>query len=156
MGETIITGEVDIRRPIDVVFDYVTTPKHWPTWYPLTAKIEGSVESSLEPQNTCTETVCTAILKKIFCLRSIFTWSVVEKTRPTLFIFNVKTQSEGRITYRFEQNGEYTIWKRELIYTPGNFFWSIANKLLVEQKIREASAQALHNVKNILENFPKS
>lgn len=36
-----------IHRPIDLVFDYVTTPGNWPRWHPSSLAVTGATDHSL-------------------------------------------------------------------------------------------------------------
>src|SRR6478735_4251189 len=47
--ETRIVSVTQIDRPAGVVFDYVTTPAHWPTWHPSSLAVSGAVDHPLDP-----------------------------------------------------------------------------------------------------------
>jgi uncharacterized protein YndB with AHSA1/START domain len=36
-----------IRWPVEVVFDYITTPGHWPEWHPSSLGVSGATDHSL-------------------------------------------------------------------------------------------------------------
>jgi len=44
---TRIVVEINIHRPIGVVFDYITTPANWPVWHPASRAVRGAVDHSL-------------------------------------------------------------------------------------------------------------
>ena len=53
--DTRIVTVAQIQRPATVVFDYVTTPAHWPTWHPSSLGVSGAVDHSLDIGEQATE-----------------------------------------------------------------------------------------------------
>ncbi len=45
---TLILTTVAIPRPIETVFDYVTTPATWPMWHPSSEGVRGAIDHSLQ------------------------------------------------------------------------------------------------------------
>src|SRR5574341_566678 len=45
-----------IRRPVEVVFEFVTKPGNWPQWHPSSLGVAGSTDHSLRVGEQCTET----------------------------------------------------------------------------------------------------
>src|SRR5579864_7432858 len=46
--DTRIVTVASIQRPSKVVFDYVTTPAHWPVWHPSSLAVRGAVDHPLD------------------------------------------------------------------------------------------------------------
>src|SRR5947209_7567021 len=44
-----------IHKPVEQVFDYVTTPGNWPRWHPSSLNVSGDVGHSLVPGEQCVE-----------------------------------------------------------------------------------------------------
>ncbi len=65
-----------VDRPIDAVFDVVTTARFWPEWHPATRGVEGDIEHPARLGDKITEHVTIA------GIQGSGTWSVVELDRP--------------------------------------------------------------------------
>jgi len=163
MLKTKINGKKEIKRRREEVFDYVTAPKHWPIWYPLTAKVGGNIEDSLDKTEQCRETIRTPFLWERICVQAIFDWNLVDKQRPDYFVIEVTKPSRSYLCYRFEERQEkdasgnlqtITTWYRELTYTPRNWFMGILNKLWFEKIVKDASDEAMKEVERILNGDP--
>jgi hypothetical protein len=63
-------------RPIDAVFDVVTTARYWPQWHPATRGVEGDVGHLARLGDQITEHVTIAGIE------GSGTWIVVEHHRP--------------------------------------------------------------------------
>ena len=47
-----IFTSIEIARPIDEVFEYITTPAHWPEWHTTALGVSGAIDHSLLPGET--------------------------------------------------------------------------------------------------------
>ena len=65
-----------VDRPIDAVFDVVTTARFWPDWHPATRGVEGDIDHPARLGDKITEHVTIA------GIQGSGTWSVVELDRP--------------------------------------------------------------------------
>jgi uncharacterized protein YndB with AHSA1/START domain len=65
-----------VDRPIDAVFDVVTTARFWPEWHPATRGVEGDIDHPARLGDKITEHVTIA------GIQGSGTWSVVELDRP--------------------------------------------------------------------------
>ena len=45
---TRIPKSIDLPRPVEAVFDFVTTPGNWPQWHPSSRGVSGTTDHSLE------------------------------------------------------------------------------------------------------------
>jgi uncharacterized protein YndB with AHSA1/START domain len=65
-----------VSRPIDAVFDVVTTARFWTEWHPATRGVEGDVDHPARLGDRITEHVSIAGIE------GSGTWTVVEYDRP--------------------------------------------------------------------------
>ena len=65
-----------VDRPIDAVFDVVTTARFWPEWHPATRGVEGDTGHPARLGDQITEHVTIA------GIQGSGTWTVVEHDRP--------------------------------------------------------------------------
>jgi uncharacterized protein YndB with AHSA1/START domain len=52
---TRILSTAYINQPVEMVFEYVTTPGNWPQWHPSSLGVEGATDHSLVVGETCVE-----------------------------------------------------------------------------------------------------
>ena len=46
LGDTQVVNSISIARPPGEVFDFATTPAHWPSWHPASLEVEGAIKHS--------------------------------------------------------------------------------------------------------------
>ena len=142
-----IRGSVFIRRPPQVVADYVTTPATWPEWYPLTRSVSGPVDRTPAPGVVWQERV------RIGLFPFTFTWRTLEDDRPRRYRYQGSSNAGGlgTITYEFEAEGEGTRWSRTLTYRQDHWWTRLLDTLFLHGVIRRASDRALLNARDRLE-----
>jgi uncharacterized protein YndB with AHSA1/START domain len=139
---------VTIERPVDEVYDYVTTPGNWPKWHPASLKVSGATDHSLEVGEQVTEEFTAA------GHRGLVVWTVVDRNAPRYWAVEGKVQraeSGGRITYTLSPNPEGTTFEREFVYRLPTVMFYVANKLKLERLITEESDEALRRLEQVLE-----
>jgi len=143
---TRIVVAIDIRRPIDMVFDYITTPANWPAWHPATRTVSGSAAHSLLIGEQVTEAF-VAGGRQGSCI-----WQVTQREVPCLWTIETSTpEAQAEITYRLKAHGETTRFERELTYAASsNWFW-ILDFLLMRRRMQRESRIALEQLKEQLE-----
>jgi len=57
---TRICNTIQIRQPIEEVFDFITTPGNWPQWHPASVSVGGNADHSLLPGEAVTENISVA------------------------------------------------------------------------------------------------
>ena len=57
---TRICNSIQIRQPIEQVFDFITTPGNWPQWHPASVSVGGNVDHSLLPGEAIMENISVA------------------------------------------------------------------------------------------------
>ena len=96
-------------RPIDAVFDVVTTARYWTEWHPATRGIEGDVDHPARLGNHITEHVTIAGLE------GTGTWTVVEHDRPHHLALETElTLGRLRISYQLAAVADGTWFQRDL------------------------------------------
>lgn len=96
-------------RPIDAVFDVVTTARYWTEWHPATRGIEGDVDHPARLGDHITEHVTIAGLE------GTGTWTVVEHDRPHHLALETElTLGRLRISYQLAAVADGTRFQRDL------------------------------------------
>ena len=142
-----IAGDVFIRRPPEAVADYVTTPRTWTEWYPITRGVEGPVDRPPAPGTEWREFVV------ILLVPFTFTWRTVRDERPRRYVYEGTSNVGGKatITYEWTPEGDGTRWHRTLAYVQTHWWTKLMDWLFLRGIVRRASAQALLNARDRLE-----
>lgn len=137
-----IRGSILLACEPATVFDYVTRPETWTEWYPLTRSVSGTVERTPAPGETWHEVI------QIGRLRRQAEWKTVSCDHPHSFSYVGHGQKGGdaQIEYVFEQQGEGTLFRRQLEYRYDNPLLRLLDVLFTRRLIQRASDQALANV----------
>ncbi len=140
---TRIVTTVTIRRPIALVFDYVTTPANWPAWHPASRSVSGEAGHSLGPGEEVVEDFVVAGRP------GRATWRVTGCDAPTLWsIEAANAEGQASITYRLAERGEETVFVRDLAYTVATPWLAVLDVVLM----RRESQSAVRRLKQILES----
>ncbi len=84
-----------VDRPIELVFDIVTTARFWPEWHPATRGVEGDIDHPARLGDRIIEHVTIA------GITGTGTWTVVEHDPPhSLALESVLGDNRLRIGYR--------------------------------------------------------
>jgi uncharacterized protein YndB with AHSA1/START domain len=143
---TRIVVEINIHRPIGVVFDYITTPANWPVWHPASRDGRGGVDHSLLIGEQVTEEF-VAGGRQGSCV-----WQVVQREASRLWTITTSTpQARAEITYRLTAQGESTLFEREFTYTTCGIWLSVLDFLLMRRRMNYESRIALERLKVQLE-----
>ena len=143
-----IYNSIQINRPIERVFDFITTPAKWPQWHPASVSVGGNAEHSLLPGEKITEEISVA------GRRGQVTWFVRERSAPGRWVIDGTGKDGGRatITYTLTRNSDGTNFQRELVYTMPNAFLAILDRLIICSRMKADSAEALRRLKRLLES----
>jgi len=148
---THIQNTILIRRPLDEVFDYVTTPAKWVEWHPATVSISGEVDHPARVGEGFVEKIRFGVF------RGEIDWVVVEQAPPHRWMFEGKIraflakETPALITYQLFQREEGTLFQRDLVYTAPNRFSSFLDRLFMRRHNERESAEALEKLKAVLE-----
>lgn len=146
-----IVVAVSIHRPLDAVFNFITTPANWPKWHPASRAVSGSTDHSLLIGEEVTEEF-VAGGRHGSCV-----WQVTQRTAPYLWTITTSTpQIRAEITYRLAGQGENTLFERELIYVISSIWLWILDFVLLRRRMGHESRVALERVKELLERAASS
>jgi uncharacterized protein YndB with AHSA1/START domain len=138
---------VEIRRPPQAVFDYVTTPAHWPQWHPASRAVSAGADHPLQVGELTLEDF------EVAGRRGQALWTVTEREAPRRWRIEatVEEHRAGSVTYTLSPSAEGTRFERELIYPSRNLLFAIVNRLSIRRQVEVESAQALAQLKERLE-----
>jgi uncharacterized protein YndB with AHSA1/START domain len=137
-----------IHRPIQEVFDFVTTAGNWPQWHPSSLGVTGAIDHSGQPGEQITEKF------RVAGRRGEAVWTVLERRAPTRWVIegNVGgSGSGGTITYTLTPESAGTHFEREFVYHFSNPLFTLLDSLLVRPRVQAESAEALRRLKYLLE-----
>lgn len=147
-GVTRIVTRIDIQRSPDVVFDYVTTPSHWPQWHPSSIAVSGATDHPLQIGEQVQEEFVVA------GRRGRVTWQVAQREPAQRWRIDglIDGHLAGSVTYTLTAQGDGSHFVREFSYPSRNLFFAIVNWLTLRERIEAESAQALARLKLELES----
>ncbi len=144
---TRIYTTVQIEKPPEQLFEFVTTPAHWPRWHPSSLKVTGAIDHSLDLGEQVTEDYVVA------GRRGRVVWTVRERQAPRRWLIETKRQGgeDGSVAYTLTPKNGGTFFEREFVYrTPGLLF-RVLDWVIVRRRIEMESEQALRNLKRVHE-----
>lgn len=144
---TRICNSIQIRRPIEQVFDFITTPANWPQWHPASVSVGGNADHSLQAGEEVTENISVA------GRRGQVTWLARERSAPHRWVIDGSGKDGGRatITYTLTPHPDGTTFERELVYTMPNALLTVLDWLIIRWRMKADSAEALRRLKRLLE-----
>jgi len=145
-----IRETVDIDRPVERVYAYVTVPQNWPRWNPATLSVSGATDHSLRVGEQVTQVVLIA------GIRTRVAWRVVESSAPTRWTIEGRAQPGGdaRIAYVLERNGNKTRFTSQFLYRTPNELLALLDAPFLRPRLEHDAAAALANLKTELESNP--
>lgn len=145
---TRIYTTIHIRRPIEQVFDFVTSAGHWPKWHPSSLGVSGAIDHSAQVGEQVVEEFHVA------GRRGRVTWTVIEGDAPRRWAIDGVIEGRnngGTITYRLTARDGGTFFEREFIYPTSNLLFALLDLLIIRRRVRAESAEALRRLKQTLE-----
>lgn len=145
---TKIETAVHIKRAIDDIYDFVTTPSNWPQWHPSSIAVTGDSTHSLEVGEQVAEDFC------VVWRRGQVVWTVTGREAPFYWEIDGKIAGHdlgGTIQYQLAPHGEGTLFRREFAYPTPTFFFAAVNKLIGRRRVRYESELASLRLKSLLE-----
>jgi len=145
---TRICSSIQIRQPIEQVFDFITTPGNWPQWHPASVSVGGNADHSLLPGEDVTENISVA------GRRGQVTWLVRERSAPHRWVIDGTGKDGGRatITYTLTRDPAGTNFERELVYAMPNPLLALLDWLVIRSRMKADSVEALQRLKRRLES----
>ncbi len=144
---TRLVTSIRINRPIETVFDYVTTPASWPQWHPSSIRVDTPANKSLNIGEQVREDI------KVGWQRDRVLWTVLERERPRRWTIEGQGEHGGRATIRYEltSDGAGTRFRRDLAYQMPNAILALVDLLIVRRIMNTTSRNALERLKQALE-----
>jgi uncharacterized protein YndB with AHSA1/START domain len=145
-----IVTTIEIRMPIERVFDYATTAGNWPSWHPASRRVSGATDHSAVPGERIIEEIETSGRR----WRAV--WTVREREPPHLWVIEGEAEGGGgaMITYRLTAHDGSTRFERELVYRMPNAWLALLDRLFIRRRMAAQSAEALHRLQLALERDP--
>lgn len=142
---TRIVTAVRIRRPIDAVFAYATTPGNWPAWHPASISVEGGDHPCLVDEEAVEEFVAAGRHGRT-------TWRVTRREAPHRWRIETESrEARAAVEYRLRAEDGGTLFERELSYRVSGAWLALLDLLLLRRRMDRESRLALENLKAVLE-----
>ena len=136
---------IQIGRPVERVFEFVTTPGNWPKWHPSSLGVSGAVDHSLEVGEQVTEDF------RVAGRLGRAVWTVREREAPKRWVIDGEAENGNRatITYTLTPTTDGTSFHRELVYSvlDARLEWAKMHPV-----VEAESAEALRRLKEVLES----
>lgn len=146
---TRIVSVATIARPIGDVFDYVTTPGHWPEWHPSSLAVSGAIDRPLAVSEQVTEEYCVAGRK------GTVVWTVRQREAPHRWLIEGqiagRSGSAGTVAYTLTAGPDGTRFERVFSYPAPTLVIALLDALVIRRRIRLESAEAVRRLKARLE-----
>jgi uncharacterized protein YndB with AHSA1/START domain len=147
-----IKQSVYFKKPVRKVFDYITTTKHWPKWYPATLNVWGVTNRPAKKGEEIFELVQTAGLK------GFIVWTVTQCQTPLRWTMRAKMislplmgEAEAEISYRFKAKKGGTQFQRTFTYQlPKKLLWF--DLFFFRRHMKGESQAALNYLQKILDS----
>lgn len=141
-----IETEIDIDRPPQVVFDYVTTPALWHTWHPATVEVREAPNRPLTTGETALELIAVG------GRRDQARWRVLACVAPRHWEIGTDTDNgAAHITYEITSRGGGSRFHRTLEFRSKRWPWRALDSTLTRWLLVRQSARALRQLKAVLE-----
>ena len=144
-----IQHSILIRKPAAQIFDYLTTPKHWPDFHPASLEETGVTERPLQVGDRHRERFRTR------GWTGHINWTTIEADRP--FYFRIHGEVEGiggsiHITFCTVEKSDGVELRRELLYTRSSWLLRVIDKLYLHRHMTRESLTAWEQLKRNLES----
>jgi len=145
---TRIYTTIHIDKPVEQVFDFVTTSGNWPQWHPSSLGVHGATEHPMQVGEEVTEDF------RVAGRRGSVVWTVTDCDPPRRWVIDGKVvgrSSGGIITYTLTPADGATQFEREFVYAMPNALFSLLDRLYYRRRVEAESAEALRRLKAVLE-----
>jgi uncharacterized protein YndB with AHSA1/START domain len=146
---SVATVSVHVDRPVEEVFDFITTASKWTQWHPATVSVSGAIFHPALEGETIVEKVRYGIA------RDRFAWKVEEREAPHRWVIRAKSERHGqkvKIAYTLKPEDGGTRWEREMtFYLPGTL--ELVDKLFINKVLTRSSQTAVHQLKELMESY---
>lgn len=148
---TRIVTTATISCPIETLYDYVTTPGHWPEWHPSSLGVSGATDHSLAVGERVTERFLVA------GRRGEVVWTVTTREAPTRWVVEgaiaTGVGGSGVVSYALAPRADGGVdFTRTFTYPMPNLAYALLDALLLRRRVRAESAEALRRLKARMES----
>ncbi|HEX6542527.1 MAG TPA: SRPBCC family protein [Ktedonobacterales bacterium] len=137
-----------IACPIDDLFDFVTTPAHWPEWHPSSLGVSAGANHPLLLGEQVTEHF------QVAGRRGTVIWTVTERERPLRWeiIGMIEgTHGSGTVSYLLSARPDGVLFEREFVYPAPNLLFAALDALLLRRRVQAESDEATQRLKARME-----
>lgn len=148
--DTHIVTSASIQRAPSTIFDFVTTPVHWPAWHPSSLAVSGQTDHSLDVGEQVTEDF------RVAGRRGRVVWTVTAREYPVRWSIagTIDGRAAGTVTYTLMPEGRGTRFVREFTYGAPSLWFAFVNAIVLRRKIQSESDEAVERLRSLLENAP--
>jgi uncharacterized protein YndB with AHSA1/START domain len=146
---TRIHNAIQINKPVEQVFDFVTTAANWLQWHPSSLGVTGATDHSGQVGEKVTEQYSVA------GNRGSVVWTVRERDYPRHWVIDGVLQERsggGTVAYTLTAKNGGTFFEREFTYPVPNLLFGLFDALIYRRRVQAESEQALRNLKRKLES----
>lgn len=150
--ETRIISSVVIRRPVESVFTFGATPRHWPAWHPTALSVSGSVDQPVQAGDEILER------DRFSFLEGCIHWRVRGATAPTGWVIDGVVDevplfrgTTTSITYTLSATDGGTRLERVMTYRIPNALGRLLDRLYFKGHNARQSQRAVERMKHLLE-----
>jgi uncharacterized protein YndB with AHSA1/START domain len=145
---TRIYTSAHIHKPIEQVFEYVTTAGNWPQWHPASLGVSGAIDHPGLPGEQITEQFLVA------GRRGEVVWTVRTREVPRRWVIDgviVGRATGGTITYTLTPRDGGTLFEREFTYPAPNLLFAFLDWLFIRRRVQAESEEAMKRLRARLE-----
>lgn len=138
---------ITINRPLQQVFDYATTPMHWPEWHPSSLRLSGDIRQSA-PSGARFEEDIRAAGREGHAI-----WQVTDRTADVSWKATARLNNGVTLSVSYLVSGDEntTRFQRILRYDLPNPWLKFLNFLVLGRRVERESARSLRQLKERLE-----
>jgi uncharacterized protein YndB with AHSA1/START domain len=141
-----VETEIEIGRPQQQVFDYVSTPALWHTWHPATVEVRDVPNRPLTTGETMLELIAVG------GRRDEALWTVLACAAPQRWEIATDTDNGvARIVYRLTPTAAGCRFHRTLEFRSKRWPWRMLDSTLARWILDRQSSRALRNLKQVIE-----
>ena len=151
--ETRIISVVQIRRPIQDVFKFGSTPRFWPMWHPTAQSVTGAIDHPVQVGDEISEQ------ERFAFLHGSMQWRVRESEAPTRWTIDGVLEdvplfkgTSASVTYTLTFEDGKTHLERDMSYRVPNLLSRLLDRLYFRKHNAEQSQLAVDRMKLFLES----
>ncbi|HEX8731664.1 MAG TPA: SRPBCC family protein [Ktedonobacterales bacterium] len=145
-----IITSATINCPIETLYEYVTTPGHWPEWHPSSLGVSGATDHSLAVGERVTERFLVA------GRRGEVVWTVIRRDALTLWVIEgaitTGVGGSGVVSYALTPRADGGVdFTRTFTYPMPNLAYALLDTLILRRRVQAESAEAVRRLKARME-----